>query len=150
MRKFFVIVLVFIIAALAYLSYAHLSGGTVPTFGLPLGGERAKIREKISHFFEDLKFKNESGLKDFIAKDKSAKDIDGFVAKVFEMKLSDMDINTVKIVSIELDSQNKRARARIHLYGQDMRLQKAFDINKIIYLYLDSEATWLIDIEHIS
>ena len=57
MRKFFIAFALVLVAALTYLGYAHFSGGAVPTFGLPIGGEKARIRHRVQSFFEDVKLK---------------------------------------------------------------------------------------------
>jgi hypothetical protein len=148
MRKFFAILLLVIITALAYLGYAHFSGGALPLWELPLGGQRAKVRAQIVRFFEKVRFKNNKALADFVEPGTEAHDLENFLLQTIDAPLSAIDLQAVAVDSIELDSGQERARARVNLSGQNLRDNKFFDITKIIFLYRVDSDRWLLDIKN--
>jgi hypothetical protein len=149
MRKFFILILVLAIAALGYLGYAHFSGGAVPTFGLPIGGEKAKIRVLSVAFFENVKFKNSSALIHYVENNSSIGEIASYLTKTFGVDADQVDLIKVVIKDIELDSLGTRARVKVELRGHNQLTNKAFDIEKIIFLYKVGEK-WLVDIKSLS
>ncbi len=149
MRKFLILILLLVLLALGYLGYAHFSGGAVPTFGLPLGGERAIIRERITTFFEHVKFKNTSALKNFVSPDTSEDQISAFLSKTLGQDEDNVDLLETKIDQVEIDSSKERARARITLEGTDLAKKQPLDISKVIFLFL-ANGEWLMDIKNVS
>lgn len=144
MRKILIILLVLIVLALGYLGYAHLSGGAVPTFGLPLGGEKAHIRARVSAFFEHVKFKNTSALKNFVNSDTSEQTLSAFLSKTLGSDEDDVDLLNVKIEQVEVDSTEQRARVRVELNGINLAQKKPFELSRIIFLYRQQNL-WLVD-----
>lgn len=149
MRRFLTFLTLLIIAALAYLAYAHISGGAVTTFGLPLGGEKAEVRKQLTRFFEHVRFKNKSALPAFVAEGTDPQEIEAFLNQTLESDSSNIDLQSIQVTAIELDSSKQRARARINLLGQNLSDKKPFDINKVIFLYTEGK-DWLIDIKNLS
>lgn len=147
MRKFFGLIFVLILAALAYVGFAHFSGGAVPTFGLPLGGNKAQIRARTLEFFDHVKFKNASALLNFVAKESTSEEVERYVDRTIGLDSDNADLNLIKIETVELDSRASRARAKLRLAGQDLINKKPFDIEKIIFLYVTPDDQWLIDIK---
>ena len=145
MRKFFIMVLLLAIAAATYLGYAHFTGGSIPTFGLPLGGEKAKVRTVLLAFFENLKFKNKSALHSFVDNAASDDDIRQYLTKTFGTGIDMIDLTKILIKDIELDSQKQRARAKVELSGQNLAINKAFEIERVVFLYRVNDR-WLIEL----
>ncbi len=150
MRKFLVLLLLLLIACAGYLGYAHFSGGAVPTFGLAIGGEQAIIRQQALRFFEHIKFKNINALKDFVKEGAEAGEINQFITKTIGFEPANVDLQSLKVENVEMDSSQKRARAKVHLAGLELSERRQFDVSKVIFLYLDEKAQWLIDIETLS
>lgn len=150
MRKFLVLLLLLALAAAVYLGYAHLSGGAVPTFGLALGGEPALIRQQALRFFEHVKFKDFSALKDFVKEGTDTPQINQFITKTIGFEPAQVDLQTLKIEQVEIDSSHKRARVKVHLAGLELQERRQFDLTKVIFLYLDEKSQWLIDLETLS
>lgn len=149
MRKLLIVLLLLVLAALGYLAYAHFSGGAVPTFGLPIGGERERVRSRIKAFFEHVKFKNTSALKNFVKADTSQQEISSFLMKTLGADEDDVDLLKVNIDQVELNSSEQRARARIELVGTDLIKKQPIDLNKIVFLYLN-DGEWIFDIKTVS
>lgn len=149
-KKIILLTLVILAAALCYLSYAHLSGGAVPTLGLPLGGEKAKIRHRAHRFFEHIMFKDTKALMEFVDKDTSQEQLITFVGKTMGADPQNVDLTFLKIEAIELDSNKKRARVRVALGGQDLTTKSDFAVTKVIFLYLSESNGWLLDTQFIS
>ncbi|MCA9506928.1 MAG: hypothetical protein KC505_00725 [Myxococcales bacterium] len=150
MKKFLALIFLILLAVIGYVSYAHLSGGAVPTFGLPIGGEQVLIRKQALRFFEDIKFKNMSGLKDFVDENTDLATVNNFIVKTIGFVPENVDLQSMKVENIELDSTKKRARVKIHLTGIELSEHKPFDSNKIIFLYQADKHRWLIDVDNIS
>lgn len=150
MKKFFTLLLLLLVAAALYFGYAHFSGGAIPTWGLELGGERAQVRNVLTRFFENVRFKNLKSLPDFVEASASPEEIEEFLSQTFQASPSYIDLQSIIVTSVELDSTKQRARARIQLIGHDLKSQKPFDITRIIFLYRVDPEHWLIDIRNLA
>lgn len=150
MRTFFICLAFLLMIAAGYLFYAQLSGGAVPTFGLPVGGERALVRQQIQRFFEHVKFKNKSALSTMVPENTTMEDIESFLSKVLGQEPSELDLQSVKIDSVELDSSGTRARCLVSLSGQNLAEQKPFTVNRMLFLYKEGPDNWLLDIKNIN
>ena len=150
MRKFIVFLILLMIAALAYLAYAHFSGGAIPTFGLPLGGEKAKIRERTKIFFENLKFKNINALRDFVSQDSSPEQFSHYLKENLGLDLEKIDLEKVEVENIELDSLQQRARVKIKLEGRELVTKKPFAYERIVFLFRGQDDKWLFDVNSTS
>jgi len=144
MRKIVIPVVIILVAVLVYLGYAQFSGGAVPTFGLPIGGEKAKVRHRVSTFFEDVKFKNIAGLKELVSSSVSQEGVLLYLEKGLGLG-PNQDLSHVSIEGIELDKDEKRARVKVMLTGQDLATRKPFNIEKLLFLYAAENDRWLID-----
>src|SRR5687768_5461385 len=92
MRNFIILMVIFLMAALAYLAYAHFSGGAIPTFGLAIGGEKAEIRRRSYRFFEQVKFKNANALRDYVSEDVHSEQISEYLNKIIGLNVSEVDL----------------------------------------------------------
>lgn len=149
MRTVFISILLLVVLAAGYLLYAQVSGGAVPTFGLPIGGERAHIRQKIQRFFEHVKFKNKSALSSLVSEGSSMEDVESFLAQTFGADPNQVDLQSVHIDSVELDSSGTRARSIVQLKGQNLIEQKPFQATKLIFLYKVVPDDWRLDIKNL-
>lgn len=150
MRTLLLFFALVILAFLGYFGYAHLSGGAVPTFGLPLGGQKAQVRKLCEVFFEDIKFKNTEKLEEFIDKSLNPEKLQDYLIEIFDKNPKSLSIEKMIINSIEIDSQGQRARVKIKIIGNDLSQNIGFEKNKIIFLYFDIlSKRWLIDIKNL-
>lgn len=150
MRTFFIFILIILILAGFYLLYAQISGGAVPTFGLPIGGERAEVRHRIKYFFEQVKFKNTNGLISTVSEGSSTEDLEKFLNQTFGVSPAEADLQRVEVESVEIDSSGTRARAMVRLHGQNLALSKPFQATRLIFLYKNTQNHWLLDIKHMA
>ncbi len=150
MRTYISIFAVLLIACIGYLTYAHFSGGSVPTFGLPLGGERAQIRLRTLSFFEHVKFKNASALEDFVSATSGPEELTHYLLTLLGIGPDQIDLHHVTIEHVELNTAETRARARVTFTGQDLSQQKPFSLSKIIFLFKNTEGVWLVDIKSVA
>jgi hypothetical protein len=145
MRAFFTTLLLLAVLVAGYLAYAHFSGGQVPTFGLPIGGEKGEIRVYASQFLENIKFKNTAALVGF-AENATSADVDKYLTSLFDMDKNAIDLQTFSVKEIEMDSSKMRSRVNILLKGRDLSNNNPFEKHKIIYLYQNpTKKTWLVD-----
>lgn len=150
MRKFLIFLIILCFLGALYVGYAHFSGGAVPTFGLAIGGEQAVIRQQALRFFEHVKFKNLQALKGFVKEGTDIAEINQFISKTIGFEPANVDLQSLKVQNVEMDSSGQRARAKVHLAGLELKEKRQFDVNKVIFLYLDEKNEWLIDIDTLS
>lgn len=147
MRTFVVIFLFLLISAGVYVGYAHFSGGQVPTFGLPIGGEKAKIREAATNFFEQIKFRNYDGLERY-TEEVTKDEIASYIKELFGINKNDLDLDEFSIKNIEMDSSKLRSRVVLSFTGRDVSTQAPFERQKMVFLYLNKDKKWLFDIKN--
>lgn len=150
MRKFLIFLIIVCFLGAVYIGYAHFSGGAVPTFGLAIGGEQALIRQQTIRFFEHVKFKNLVALKDFVREGTDVTEINQFISKTIGFEPANVDLQSLKVESVEMDSSGQRARAKVHLAGLELNEKRQFDVSKVIFLFLDEKSQWLIDTDTLS
>jgi hypothetical protein len=114
-RLFIVLVLILVAAAATYVVFAHLSGGSLPTLGLPLGGEKAVVRERVLSFLEDLRFRDEARAATYFETRTSDRPGDEFLSHIFNSGSERLDLESYEILDIELDRKAMRARVRVRL-----------------------------------
>lgn len=150
MRTFLVILVTLLLLGLGYIGFAHFSGASVPTFGLPIGGERAQVRARTLSFFEHVKFKNASALQDFVESEVDRHEMGEYLLKSLGINPQNIDLVGVAIESVELNTTETRARARVSFSGQNLDEKKPFSFSKIIFLYKNTENIWLIDTKSVA
>ena len=150
MRTLFILIVVLFALSIGYLGYAHFTGGSLPTFGLPIGGEKAKVRARTLGFFEHVKFKNASALDDFVDSGATAEEVSSYLVKSLGINADYIDLVDVTIEHVELNSSETRARARVSFSGQNLSEKKPFVFTKIIFLYKNVEGEWLVDIKSVA
>lgn len=149
MRKILIVVLLLAIAVLGYVGYAHFTGGAVPTFGLPIGGEKSRIRQATLTFFDKVKFKDRAGLMLMVPPEMNFDDITSYLLKTLQVDLDALDLETINVKHIEVDNEGRRARVRVLLAGHNLNAKKPLDIEKIIFLYRVGDV-WLVDIKNLA
>ena len=81
---------------------------------------------------------------------KKASEISEFITKTIGFQPANVDLQSLAVESVEIDSTKKRARAKVHLAGLELSERRQFDVTKVIFLYLDEKNQWLIDIDTLS
>lgn len=119
-RKLAFAVLLLLAAAGIWVGAAHLTGGAVPTFGLPVGGDDQELRDKTTSFLEDLQFKDYDHAATY--NDPATRgqlDIRLIVHRLFVVKPEAQDIMSYEVVFVDVDSTGLRARvkSRVKLKG---------------------------------
>ncbi len=132
-----------------YLLIAHLSGGALPSCGMPLGGERGELRRITHRFFEDLQFKDYSAASRYHAPEKQETvDIPYLVQRLFVQKPEMLDIQEWEILMVDIDSSGLRARVKNtvrvkHLADGEMRDQELM----LYYKRTTKDAPWYMELE---
>lgn len=147
MRAFFITIAILIVLALGYLGFAQVSGGAVPTFGLPLGGERAKVRKTIKLFFEDVRFKNKNAISNVVTPGATLEDIENFLTQFLGASANQVDLLDVHIHSVELDSNHQRARAVVNIKAKNLNDSTSINVTRLIFLFMVDQ-NWIIDIKN--
>src|SRR5690606_16418202 len=116
-------------------------------------GQKAEVRSRLMHFFENIRFKNNKALIGFVEPGTDIAQLEDFLVLLLGAPPSEIDVQNIQIKNIELDSLKERARAHVYLSGQNLSTQKTLDINKIIFLFHEGilgNAQWFIDIKNLT
>ena len=135
MKKKLLFWIAFSLIPIGYIGMSHFSGGAYSTLGLPIGGERAHLRDVTLSFTEDIQFKDfkkaatyhEPSVQDQV-------DIPYLLERLFMIKPEALDIMSYEIVFAELDSSKLRGRVKIRLKIKDLVSSRIRD-QEIIYFY---------------
>lgn len=114
MKKILIALIVLCVLAGGYLLAAHVSGGALYSFGVPLGGERGKLRRLATSFVEDIQFKDFKRAASYHAPDKQAAvDIPFIIQRLFLVKPEALDIMSHEVVFADVDSTGNRGRVKV-------------------------------------
>lgn len=141
--------LLLVLLAGGYVGAAHLSGGAFPTLGMPLGGERAVLRETVRSFLEDIQFKDFGRAASYHAPDKrDTVDIPFLLERLFLQKPESLDIMDYEIVFAKVDSTGKRARVKSRVKVKNLAKGDIRDQEFILFFHRDSpSAPWHMELE---
>jgi hypothetical protein len=134
---------------LGYLAAAHYSGGAFPTLGLPIGGERALLRNVAMRFIEDIQFKDFDNASSYHAPDRQESvDIPYLIERLFAVKPEALDIMDYEIVFAKVDSTQLRARVKTRIKVKELVRDRIREQELILYFYRDSlDAPWYMKLE---
>ncbi len=143
------LVLGLIIIVTAYLGAVHLSGGAFYSFGLPLGGERAQLRQLASAFIEDIQFKDFDKAASYHEPDVAAQvDIPYLLQRLFLQKPETLDIMRYELVRCELDSSKLRGRVKVNIKVKNLLNGKIRKQDVMLFFYRkDAQSPWYMRLE---
>ncbi len=149
MKKLLVLVLVVAVAGGGWLFAAHLSGGALFTFGLPIGGDRGFIREASMSFFEDIQFKDfKTAAKYHSPQKQDTVDIPALLQRLFAVKPEALDIMSYEIVFAEIDSTGNRARVKCRVKVKELAQMNIREQEVILYYKRAGPgAPWYMELE---
>jgi hypothetical protein len=140
-----------LVAALAggYLWAAHLSGGALYTFGLPLGGERAELRRMAWSFWEDIRFKDFEAAAAYHTPERRAEvDIPYLIERLFMQKPEMLDVTDIEILMVDMDSSGDRGRVNTRLRVRDLAREEVEDQEVMLYFHREDEhSAWYMELE---
>jgi hypothetical protein len=149
MRKWVYLLVFLTTASGGYLLAAHLSGGALPTFGLPLGGDAGWLRRQTTAFWEDIQFKDfvaAAGFHDPLKQE--TVDIPFLLERLFLVKPEALDIMSYEIVFADLDSTGLRARVKSRVKVKNLLLGDVSEKELILYWHRASPgAPWYMELE---
>jgi hypothetical protein len=141
-RRFgFYTVAALVIAVLmaGYLVAAHVSGGALYTFGLPLGGEEGELRRITLSFLEDLQFKDYQKAATYHAPElQKTVDIPFLLHRVFQTPPETLDIQEYEILWVDLDTSKLRARVRTRVKARYLPADEVREANLMLYFHRDT------------
>ena len=149
MKKGLIAIGILVVLMGGYLTMAHFSGGAFPTFGVRVGGERAKLRSITLQFIEDIKFKDFQKAASYHPPDKQESlDIPFLLERIFMLKPEAIDIMKYEIVFAELDSSTLRGRVKARIKCKDL-IRNAVKEKDIIFFYhrSDLKSPWYMVLE---
>ena len=140
---------VLVVLAGGYMAAAHFSGGAFPTFGLPIGGDRAWLRSTTRSFLEDIQFKDFDRAASYHAPDKrDSVDIPFLLERLFLQKPESLDIMDYEIVFAKIDSTRLRARVKARVKVKNLAKGDVRDQEFILFFHRGSaEAPWYMELE---
>lgn len=121
MRIAVIVGIVLCVAVGAYLLAAHLMGGTLPTFGLPIGGESAVVRKQAVAFVEDLHFRDLSKAAQMLSPGEQNVDaLQALLQRMFNANPAQLDLGECVVDKVEVDSTETRARVKLKVRAKDL------------------------------
>ncbi len=138
-----------LLSGLGYLGLAHVSGGSYPTLGLPLGGEEGLLRRTTLSFWEDLQFKDFDKAATYHSPERQETvDIPLLLERIFLQKPELLEIMSYEIVMADLDSSGLRARIKTRVKVKDLPREDIDDREVILYYKRETlDAPWYMDLE---
>jgi len=128
-----------VVLAGGYISMAHFSGGSFPTLGLPIGGERADLRSITLQFIEDVKFKDFEKAATYHHPDKQdTLDIPFYIERLFLIKPEALDVMSYEIVFVEMDSSKLRGRVKARIKCKNLIRENIHEKEAIFFFHRDS------------
>lgn len=122
-----------------YLCTAHLSGGALFTFGLPLGGDEGQLRRITMRFLEDLQFKDYAKAATYHAPDlQKTVDIPYLLHRLFRSPPELLDIMEYEVLWVDLDSSGERARVRTRVKAKHLPTDNIQEANIMLYFNRDT------------
>ncbi|MDQ6978690.1 MAG: hypothetical protein Q9M09_00775 [Mariprofundaceae bacterium] len=142
-------VIIILLLIVAYFGAVHLSGGAFYGFGLPLGGERAKLRQISSSFMEDIQFKDFKKAASYHEPDAVDQvDIPYLLQRLFLQKPEALDIMEYEIVFCKLDSTTLRGRAKMRVKIKNLIDKKLRTQDFILFYHrAHAHAPWYMELE---
>lgn len=132
---------------LLYLAAAHLSGGRLYTFGLPLGGEVGEVRNQVMSFWEDVQYKDFVRAASYHTPEKRDDvDIPFLLERLFLQKPESIDIMSFEVVDVDIDSTQQRARARSRIKMKDL-LREEIKTRELMLYFHRQQGQWYMELE---
>ncbi len=146
MKRLLTLLIVLLLATGGYFLAAQLTGGALPTFGLPLGGERAVVRQQTLKFWEDVKFRDFKSAANMLspgARDPVA--IADLLTRTFHLTPEKLDITDCSIDVVELDSAGRRARVKSSVTAHNLVTKQPVEADVMLFFHLD-HGSWYLDL----
>ncbi|MBT6275466.1 MAG: hypothetical protein HOI95_15190 [Chromatiales bacterium] len=141
--------LVLLVIVGGYVGAAHFSGGAFPTFGLPVGGDRAILRSTATHFLEDIQFKDFKKAASYHAPERRDEvDIPFLIQRLFLQKPESLDIMDYEIMFADVDSTQKRARVKARIKVKSL-VNKSIKEQELLLFFHRAEVSspWYMELE---
>lgn len=132
-----------------YVGVAHLSGGNLPTLGLPIGGDEAKLRSMSLSFWEDIQFKDFDHAASYHAPElQDTVDIPFLIQRLFKVKPEVLDLMEYEVVFVDIDSSGLRARVKTRLKVKFLGNGKIQEKEILLYFHRDDASSpWFMKLE---
>ena len=148
MKKVILVVVLLILAVGGYFLTSHLTGGSLPTLGLPLGGESSVVRARALAFVEDLHFKDyHKAASVFEPHLQSPQNVRLFLETSFEVSAQHLDLIEYIVKQVELDSTKTRARVSLNVKAKNLLSSEEIEREWLLFLYYSqTEDKWYISV----
>lgn len=149
MKKWMIGAAILVAIAGGYVAAAHFSGGAIPSLGIPVGGDRAELRDKTLSFWEDIEFKDFDQAASYHAPDtRNDVDIPFLLERVFLLKPEVLEILSYEIVFAEIDSTGLRARVKTRVKVRNLMKDDVFEREVLLFWHRDTlESPWFMVLE---
>jgi len=133
-----------------YFGAVHFSGGAFYGFGLPLGGERAQLRQLATSFMEDIQFKDFDKAASYHAPDVvDSVDIPFLLQRLFLQKPESLDIMSYDIVFCKLDRSGFRGRTKVRMKAKNLMNKEIRSQYFLLFFHrTDLNSPWYMELEN--
>lgn len=149
MRRWLIALSVLAALSAGYVAGAHLSGGAWPTLGLPIGGDRARLRRTTRSFWEDIQFKDFERAASYHSEEKrESVDIPYLLERMFLLRPEALEIMSYEVVLAEVDSTGLRARVKTRVKARDLVRERVEEREVMLYYHRAAmDAPWHMELE---
>lgn len=142
-------ILIFLVLAGSYLGAVHFSGGAFYSFGLPLGGERAQLRQIAGAFMEDIQFKDFNKAASYHAPEAiDGVDIPYLLQRLFLQRPESLDIMSYEVVSCKMDSTELRGRTKLRMKAKSLINKEIRNQDFMLFFHRENlNSPWYMELE---
>ncbi len=131
MKKFIVLGILILVAGLAGLL---VMSGTLPLYATGKG----EVRRLTEGFWEAIQFKDFDAAAEY-DKDEDKESVAKGIERMFRVKPENLDIQTVEVLYVEIDSSGERARSKARLTGEMLNPKHERIIEAMLFWELTGE-----------
>jgi hypothetical protein len=120
-----------------------------------VGGDKSFLADRTVDFLEDIKFKDFKKAATYhLEKTQKERDIPTTIQRIFAIKHEVLDIQHYKILDVDLDRSQMRARVRAHVFYRvlgDKQLRDDADAMRdlimLFYWFKQDDGSWAMELE---
>lgn len=147
MNKFWVVTGIVVVVGAAVLAFGSRTGLKIGSFRLTLNKDKQILEERSKKFWEDVQYKDfKSAAKYHEPGIRKKQDIPFLLERLFMVKPEQMDLRTIDVEEVHIDSTGRRGRTRTKMMIKLLNTKKIKRPDVVLYWY-KKEGTWWMRLE---
>ena len=142
--KKFAIILVLILAACGLMLFSSRYGVKIGSLSFALDKDKQTLEQRSKAFWEDVQYKDFKSAAKYHEKSKQKKhDIPYLLERLFLVKPEQLDIRSIEVEEVSIDSTRKRGRSRTKLTLKILNANKLKTPKVILYWYKKNQKWYM-------